>query len=98
MADHLRSTPLTMEFLHTVRRLTHYPQQNLRVAKLYGAGYIAHGSFRPAVPQTARTKSALTNPNVALAGNFAGRLCGPRGMLTGMPNFDEEGGAYAYSA
>ena len=86
------------KFFLTVRRLTLYPQQNLRVAKLCGAGYIARGSFRPAVPQTARTKSAFTNPNVALAGSCAGRLCGPRGMLASVPKFDEEGGAYAYSA
>jgi len=76
----------------------YYPQQNLRVVKLCGAGYIAHGSFRPTVPQTVRTKSSLTNPIVALAGQYAGRLCGPRGMLAGMPDFDEKGGAYAHSA
>jgi hypothetical protein len=99
VADHLRSTPPTMSITLTVRPLTKdYLQQNLRVVKLCWAGYIARGSFRPAVPQTARTKSALIYPNVALAGNCAGRLYGPRGTLARVLNLDEEGGAYAYSA
>ena len=82
--------------MQTVRRVTEYLQQNLWVVKLDGPRYICSGSLPRAVPQPARTDSTFAKPSPALAGTE--HLFGPRGTLADVPDFDEEGGAYAHAA
>ena len=60
--------------------------------------YIRSGSFYAAVPQAARTTSAFSIQNLALACKFAERLFNPRGARPCVPIFDEEGGAHAHAA
>ena len=68
------------------------------VYKVARLTYIRSGSYYSAVPQAARTSSAVYFQILALARNFAGRLLEPRGTRSCVPNFDEEGGAHAHAA